>query len=224
MPRSEVFEQLTGGGWSGIIEVNWNQRASQYAHAELGAGGWPFRYLIMAWKFLVGFYIGRRMLRHRDAEPIDRRIMALALVIGLACSLPRALPRGWTPDAEVFHVIIDVLDEIGVVALSIAYACILVTLHRHAPRVIRWLAPMGRMALTNYLMQSVLFVVVFYGVGLELLGRLGQITCVGIAVAFYAFQIVISAWWLSRFRFGPAEWAWRCMTYGRLQPMRIRTA
>jgi uncharacterized protein len=87
----------------------------------------------------------------------------------------------------------------------------------------RRLAPLslaGRMALTNYLMQSVICTTLFYGYGFGLYGRVGIAGGIALTIAIYAVEIVWSGWWLSRFRFGPAEWLWRTLTYGRRQPMR----
>jgi uncharacterized protein len=83
----------------------------------------------------------------------------------------------------------------------------------------RWLAPFawtGRMALTNYLMQSVVIGFVLFGVGpgLALAGKIGTSAILGIVCAFYALQILLSRWWLSMFKQGPAEWLWRVLTYG----------
>jgi uncharacterized protein len=87
----------------------------------------------------------------------------------------------------------------------------------------RWLsvlAPAGRMALTNYLMQSLVASLVFYGYGLGLFGELGRAAQVGFVVVVFAAQVAFSRWWLARFRFGPLEWLWRAGTYLTLPPMR----
>ena len=86
----------------------------------------------------------------------------------------------------------------------------------------RWLsavAPVGRMALTNYLLQSIICTTLFYGYGLGLQGKVGITGGVGLALALYAGQVAFSRWWLARHRFGPAEWLWRTLTYGARQPM-----
>ena len=90
-----------------------------------------------------------------------------------------------------------------------------------ARRGLRHLAPVGRMALSNYLAHSLLGIALFYGIGFDIGPRYGM---AGVTVAFvllFAAQIAISRCWLSRFRFGPVEWLWRSLTYGRWQPMRI---
>ncbi|XSC48326.1 DUF418 domain-containing protein [Bradyrhizobium sp. RDT10] len=90
-------------------------------------------------------------------------------------------------------------------------------------RLLGWAAPLGRMAFTNYLAQSLIFGWIFYGYGLGLFGRLGVATALAIGVAVYVGQVFFSAWWLDRYRYGPVEWLWRTLMYGAAQPMR-RTA
>jgi len=78
----------------------------------------------------------------------------------------------------------------------------------------------GRMALTNYLMQSLVMTTIFYGYGLGLYGEVPRFLQQVFVVALIALQLIISPWWLKHFNFGPAEWLWRCLTYGQRQPMR----
>ena len=73
---------------------------------------------------------------------------------------------------------------------------------------------------TNYLMQSLIFSFVFYGYGLGLFGKLGAATALAFGLAVYVAQVIISQWWLAHFNFGPVEWLWRSLMYGRKQPMR----
>lgn len=91
-------------------------------------------------------------------------------------------------------------------------------------RLLGWAAPLGRMAFTNYLAQSLIFGVVFYGYGFGLFGRLGASAALGFGVAVYIAQVVFSRWWLQRYNFGPVEWLWRSLMYGRPQPMKAATA
>ncbi|MEP7343124.1 MAG: DUF418 domain-containing protein [Acidobacteriota bacterium] len=78
----------------------------------------------------------------------------------------------------------------------------------------------GQMALTNYLSQSIIFSMIFYGFGFGLFGRLGSAITACLGLVVYAGQLAASYVWLQRFRFGPAEWLWRSLTYGSRQPMR----
>jgi len=90
-------------------------------------------------------------------------------------------------------------------------------------RALGWLAPVGRMALTNYLLQSVVCTLVFYGYGLGYFEQLPRAWQVPFVLVLFALQVIASRWWLQRFRFGPMEWLWRTLTYLRPQPMRVST-
>jgi uncharacterized protein len=120
-----------------------------------------------------------------------------------------------------------VLVEAGSsVPLALAYAAgLLLALRSPAAGVAAGpFAAAGQMALTNYLTQSVALALLFYGYGLGLFGRLGAAAAVVVGVTLYAGQLRFSEWWLRRYRFGPVEWLWRSLTYGRRQPMRLAPA
>ena len=76
------------------------------------------------------------------------------------------------------------------------------------------------MALTNYLTQTVLGIALFYGVGFGIGPRFGLGGVLAAGAVIFAVQLWWSRWWLERFRFGPVEWLWRCLTYGRRFPLR----
>jgi len=85
----------------------------------------------------------------------------------------------------------------------------------------RSLAATGQMALTNYLMQTVICTTIFYGHGFGLFGSVERTGQILIVFGVWAAQLLWSPWWLARFRFGPFEWLWRSLTYLKLQPMRL---
>ena len=110
------------------------------------------------------------------------------------------------------------------VPLALAYAAGLLAWRRSA-RSIALTAPLaaaGRMALSNYLTQSLVFAFLFYGFGFGLFGRLSPVEAAAIGITLYAGQLWFSMWWLHRYRFGPFEWLWRSLTYGRRQPMLVK--
>ena len=84
---------------------------------------------------------------------------------------------------------------------------------------IQVLAPVGQMALSNYLTQSIVCTLIFYGYGLGLFGQMGMAAGIGLTLVIYLLQIPISHWWMKRFKYGPAEWLWRSLTYLKPQPM-----
>ena len=81
-------------------------------------------------------------------------------------------------------------------------------------------AAVGQMALTNYMSHSVIFIFIFYGVGLGLYNSLSGWALLWIGVLIFAVQMVLSPLWLAHYRFGPVEWVWRSLTYGARQPLR----
>jgi uncharacterized protein len=112
---------------------------------------------------------------------------------------------------------------VGLIAMAAFYLSALALLWRKPAwrNRLAHLGPVGRMALTNYLGHSLFYLGLFYGFGLTLLGRVGSTVCLALSVAIFAAQIAFSSWWLRRFRYGPAEWLWRSLTYGTRQPMRL---
>lgn len=82
------------------------------------------------------------------------------------------------------------------------------------------LAALGRMAFTNYIMTSIICAIVFYGFGFGLYGELRRHQLYYVVGAIWLFQLILSPWWLSRYRFGPLEYLWRWLTYGEKPPMR----
>ncbi len=78
----------------------------------------------------------------------------------------------------------------------------------------------GRMALSNYLTHSIVMTLIFNGYGLGLYAEVPRFWQQGFVVALIAIQLIVSPWWLKRFRFGPVEWLWRSLTYRERQPMR----
>lgn len=77
----------------------------------------------------------------------------------------------------------------------------------------------GQMALTNYLMQTIVCTTIFYGHGLGLFGQLSRTSQLGIVLSIWTFQLALSPIWMKRFRFGPFEWLWRSLVYWHRQPM-----
>jgi uncharacterized protein len=112
---------------------------------------------------------------------------------------------------------------LGTIVLALGYGAAITVIANTegGKRLLGWAAPLGRMAFTNYLAQSVILGWIFYGYGLGLFGRLGVTSALAIAIAVYIAQVFFSAWWLGRYRYGPVEWLWRTLMYGQAQPMRL---
>ncbi|MGH2403895.1 MAG: DUF418 domain-containing protein, partial [bacterium] len=180
--------------------------------------------------FLLGLYVGRRGLfqETRASGACARAVLPWALGIGLLgnlISLIAGESARWS-ESDLIAVAASTASLIGGPALSAAYiaATVLLVQNEGWRRRLTPLAAVGRMALTNYLLQSLVCTTIFYGYGLGLYGTVAPGPGALLTLAIYAGQIPLSVWWLRRFRFGPVEWVWRSLTYGRRQPMWVRPA
>lgn len=174
--------------------------------------------------FLVGTYVGKRRL-YRDltaCAPLLRAVFAICAPIGfignaLLIPIDAATPT-YPPSA--MWVLQHMLFAVAVPAMTLAYASGFVLLWMSSRGTfLRALAPAGRMALTTYVSQTLIGVLVFYGVGVGFHHTFGLAECIAFALAVFALQCAISAVWLTLFRFGPLEWVWRRTTYGTPLPM-----
>jgi uncharacterized protein len=145
------------------------------------------------------------------------RWCALGWAVGLPANLVAAWARHHWPylPPSPGALLGVAMQGVGVPMLALGYAATVGLLVVDGRRVVSVFAPVGRMALTNYLMHSIICVVLSYGFGLALWWRIGAAKAMAIAAAIVLLQIPLSAWWLSRYRFGPVEWIWRRLTYGR---------
>jgi len=176
--------------------------------------------------FLIGFLLGRRGFGTDAAA--ESGVLRRVLVAGLLVGLPASALMSWLEGMEVYlpasplGLAQVIAATIGVPALALAYAAAVVLVYRSTAggRLLRTLAPAGRMALTNYLMHSVIMVVMFYGWGLGWYGSMGPAVTTPIALAICAVQVPLSRWWLDRYQFGPVEWLWRQFTYRQRLPIR----
>lgn len=158
---------------------------------------------------LVGMAAGRGLAAGTLLP--DRRLLRRVLGAGLAIGVPASLAYAWTPGLGQHHW----PSMVGTVPLALAYAAAFVLAWPHAQRWLRVFVAPGRMALTNYLAQSVLGGAVFMGVGLGLAGRLPLPAVYAYAIVLYTMQVLFSRWWLARHAQGPMEALWRRWTYGR---------
>lgn len=176
--------------------------------------------------FLVGFWAVKSgwLSDWQNRLPLLRKVLLLGLVVGIPTNIGVMLIgeaiNGYTPAG--LNVLKSLLHAVGVAPLSLAYVAGLALLWSRSENggLLRWLVPVGRMALSNYLTHTFLGISLFYGIGLGLAGSMGAFYLLLLALGIFAGQILLSRWWLSHFRFGPTEWLWRSLTYGKRQPWR----
>lgn len=176
------------------------------------------RYFKVLGLFLVGFLFGRKRIY---ADLPSKRIWLKRIVFGGSIlSLPLSLFYAYSamndkPWGTALH---SVLYLISVYPLAFTYLAVICLCFLHQPenRIFKWFAASGQMALTNYIGQSVCGVLLFYGIGLGLGTELGLVHVVWIALCIYLLQMCFSRLWLRVFLFGPLEWIWRMLTYGKI--------
>jgi uncharacterized protein len=220
--RAAEIKAQTQGSYLDLVE----RRGGRFP--EKAAGDFGFGVVLMG-MFLLGMWFVRSgvMENTRAHLPLFRRMAWWGLSVGIALSLVSALIAvshvpgerydGWGI-AGGLHMLANLPSCLGYIGL------VVLMLHSAGPASrIRVLAPLGRMALTNYLMQSIICSFYFYGYGLGHwgMGRAQQLLFV---VLVFGLQIVFSHWWLARFRYGPMEWFWRGFTYRQVPPLRISSA
>lgn len=154
------------------------------------------------------------------------RWLVTMVAAGFAIGLPLSAWQTQSLLATGFHPVQVEITKLGYdlrrLAMALGYLGLVLLLCRAGAgqAVRRRLAAVGRMALTNYLAQSILCGFVFYGFGLGLYGRLTGYELYAVVLAVWAVELAWSPWWLGRFGLGPCEWAWRSLSYRRLQPWR----
>jgi uncharacterized protein len=178
--------------------------------------------------FLLGFYAYRRGFFQNlsNHKSFIRRVLVYGLILGLVGNVAFAALAGAEavlPPSPV-GIIGVVTYAFGVPALALFFIALVATLWQKTAwrRLLSFLAPVGRMALTNYLLQTVICVLIFYGYGFGQFGRVGARTATLIALFIFLFQIMISALWLNYFSYGPMEWIWRQLTYRQRLDLRLK--
>lgn len=216
----------------GINEANfasWLRDANSY--------GQMFAFLIQGayerlWEFVEGhrlpkvvglFILGYLASKHRLYARLQDLPLWKALYWNVSIGLPTSLLYAWSatsghPWGLTVH---SLLYAVSVIPLAIVFIIGICLLYLQSPKsvVFRWLAAPGRMALSCYISHSLIGVLLFYGLGFGLGTSLGLVYIELIALVVFFIQIIVCRIWLNYFRFGPLEWLWRMLTYGRYFPI-----
>lgn len=167
--------------------------------------------------FLLGMLLGRRNV-HRDRSRMLRYSLrglgVGAVLFAVFYSVSAILPLLGLGEANagLGKVVFKHYVELGVM-LMIVGVFVQAYFRLGAKKTLDNLAPVGRMSVTNYMAQSAIGVLLFYGYGIGLAERLGFMWSFLLALSLCALQIVWSKWWIARFYYGPMEWLWRCLTW-----------
>ncbi|UZW61329.1 DUF418 domain-containing protein [Lysobacter enzymogenes] len=190
------------------------------ARADALTSAWPILLALQApcalAMFLYGLAAGRRTLAARldDYRPLLRRLRRVGFAVGLPAALALGTIEAW-PVSEPVQLWVLALSLLTAPLLSLAYAALaLPWFAGGGARIADRLAPAGRMALSNYLLQSAAMALLFTGYGLGWMGRISPAATLAIVLALFAAQLCLSRAWLRRFAYGPVEWLLRAATIG----------
>lgn len=219
-PHSEIYAAFTSDSLHEILSLNHRLAMSTYMPGFLIAFGMP-----ILGCFLLGLLLARKgwlqdPLNHRKAL---KRLMVVGLVFGLLLQSSSLIMLQIDPasPAWLWSLLgIAFLAAAPILMLGYVGAIAMLCTHPFWMRMLRWLAPAGRMTLTHYIMQSIFAWILFYGVGLGLYGRIGPALAVPLGLLLATFQVILSIWWLKRYRLGPLEWLWRWAIEGRRPQLR----
>ena len=174
--------------------------------------------------FLIGLYLGRSGFIRKLPDEIEtlKKLRRWGLLIGFTLMALILLSTKLLPTTSALVSIIEDQYLAGpILCLGYAAALTLDLLKNPTRRIYRYFSIVGRMALTNYLSQSIALTFISYGWGLGFALKLTGFQVMGMVCIIYFSQIFVSEIWLKNFTFGPLEWVWRCITYWKLLPIRV---
>ena len=231
----QVLGEMTGA--ASALRADAAAAATVYArgsYAEATAQRWADFAMLAGWLpmilpavlgvFLLGaWFLRSGLLRDPGAHRrVFRRWLSIGLPAGaLLAVLAMPLLVGSELTIPTFRLALGTtLMSAASLLLCLAYLSALVLATLAGGRIAGWLAPVGRMALSNYLLQSLFFSLFFYGYGLGFWGAVPRAWQLLLALAFFLVQVLLSGWWMQRFAHGPVEWLWRSLTYLRVPALR----
>ncbi len=166
--------------------------------------------------FLIGLWAGRKILNEGLLDNINflKKVFIFGLVIGLPINLIRGYIEFYTEGGEYTKLLHILAYALGTVPLALSYAAGIALLVKRNVAFLNWFKPVGKTALSNYLFQTGISIIIFYGFGCNLTGVFGftYVMCIGAGI--FILQIICSKLWLKYFKYGPMEWLWRKLTYG----------
>jgi len=227
------------------VLLSWKPSAEMISH-EITAyqGGWlkqmahrvptALKYETFIFLILIGWRAGGLMLMGMAlfkwgllTAQRSKRFYSTLMGIGFGLGLPpviygivRNYEANWAFDYSMF--IGGQFNYWGSILIALGYSSMVMLICKSTQleKLTRRFAAVGRMALTNYLLQTIICTTIFYGHGLGLFGQLERSGQILIVFGVWVFQLFASHIWLRSFLFGPAEWLWRSLTYLKFQPMR----
>jgi len=214
---NDIEFELTNKNWSDFFKMNLGN--SWLRLAMILEEGRIFKVFGI---FLIGLWAGRKILNENILQNVKllKKITLYSLLLGLPMSGWRAYLVFGGEQSQINSFLNTLSYALGTVPTALGYAALIALFFRKKPKVLMWLAPAGKMAFTNYILQTVFGIMFFYGIGFGWAGKFGFTMITLIAIGYFLLQVIWSTLWLNYFKYGPLEWLWRQLTYGKF--LRIR--
>lgn len=211
----DVVEVIQSNSWSTVLSFNFIGPILRGYIYVLDA-----RFFNVLGIFILGLWTGRQLMYHKLHE--NRSFLSRIAVAGILIGLPLNIflvmgnPTGFSDSTIVL--IKDALEPFGYLILTAGYVAVFMLIYQTGLRngLTSLFNSVGKTALSNYILQSFIGIFLFYGIGLGLGEYLGSAYLTLMVFIVFIFQVIISNLWLKRYRYGPLEWLWRSLTYGRL--------
>ena len=222
LDRQEESQVLKHGSYWQSVEFRAKESVEDLAKMPIMAG------IISFPLFLIGYWFvsSGAVVRPQEHLGLFKGMAWVGLGLGSALSAGSLiiLAHPTVRFVDEFEISASFIFMLSQYLMSAGYVgvFVLMMLSERAKRLIMWLAPIGKMALTNYLMQTVILSLIFFGYGFGLYGEVSRFEQVCIAFAVILLQVLLSKVWLKYYRFGPMEWLWRSLTYKQKQPFKLQ--
>lgn len=219
-PEIQESMRITGSGALGEFFIE-RIKTSFFVQVFVGLKSW---FLDALGAMLLGMALMRAGILTLQAP---QKTYLQLMIAGYAVGLPLAAWETWALITTNFDILLKLRNlihyDVRRIATALGHLGLILLLCRAFPAslIAGKIAAVGRMALSNYLGQSILGGLIFYTIGLGLYGKFTGYYLYVVVLLIWAIQIAFSNWWLARFRFGPAEWLWRSLTYRQRQPMQL---
>ena len=188
----------------------------------------PFSLTVLLPIFILGYWlVSSGIMQNYQQHASAFKVMAY-VGLGLGCVLEvgglLVVQHPVSNQIVLLQTVGEALFYIGQFVMAAGYFGLIMRLLCHVKwqKILAIFTPMGRMALSNYLMHSVILTTIFYGYAGGYFGEISRAPQMLIVFAIVIFQLLFSRWWLNHYAFGPLEWLWRCLSYKKLQSMHIK--
>lgn len=219
------YDTLKNGTLLDVFATNATQGhidKAEFQYGVFGRGYFTFAF------FLVGLFVGRSgfFKRYKEEPKLMKKILVyslIALVVSFGIMAGGFISMGTNFNLQSWNAMIGLTGmDMSNAAMTIIYIVLFAMWFKKSKgeKLLLKFAPYGRMALTNYVLQSIVFTFVFFGWGIGLIGELRQVYTFLLALLFIALQMLVSKWWMQYFKYGPLEWLWRSLTFFKIFPFR----